>query len=113
MSLCDTCHSPGNCCKKMWLRGGLNGVLGDPEATDLDIVDELDRIRADIFGDGVDWVFPFILFGRDDLGYPQYMCPELGDDGRCKVYDKRPDVCRNYEPASDRLCVYYKEVETV
>ncbi len=109
MSLCDTCHSPGNCCKSMWLRGGLNNVLGSADATDLEIVDELDYIRSYYCDE--DHTFPFILFGRDEFGNPKYMCPELGNDGRCKVYDKRPDVCRNYEPASDSLCVYYKREE--
>jgi uncharacterized protein len=29
-------------------------------------------------------------------------CPHLGQDNLCAVYDRRPAVCRSYEP--DELC---------
>lgn len=32
--------------------------------------------------------------------------------GRCTIYERRPDVCREFEPASDRLCVHYGGAET-
>jgi uncharacterized protein len=29
-------------------------------------------------------------------------CPHLGAENLCTIYDRRPDVCRSYEP--DELC---------
>jgi Fe-S-cluster containining protein len=29
-------------------------------------------------------------------------CPHLGDDHRCTAYERRPQVCRDYQP--DELC---------
>jgi Fe-S-cluster containining protein len=29
-------------------------------------------------------------------------CPHLGANNLCQVYDRRPDVCRSYQP--DELC---------
>lgn len=37
------------------------------------------------------------------LGKPLGLaCPHLGPDNLCKVYEDRPQVCRDYEP--DELC---------
>jgi Fe-S-cluster containining protein len=30
-------------------------------------------------------------------------CPHLGDNNLCQVYDRRPQVCRDYTP--DQLCL--------
>jgi Fe-S-cluster containining protein len=30
------------------------------------------------------------------------VCPHLGPDHRCTVYERRPQVCRDYQP--DELC---------
>lgn len=38
----------------------------------------------------------------------RFSCPKLGADGRCTIYDDRPDLCRTYEPMSDGLCVHYQ-----
>lgn len=45
--------------------------------------------------------------GREYVTY-RYDCPMLGEDGRCTIYADRPDLCRRYEPKSDRLCVLYE-----
>lgn len=29
-------------------------------------------------------------------------CPHLGEHNRCAIYDRRPQICRDYEP--DELC---------
>lgn len=32
-----------------------------------------------------------------------FTCPELGEDGKCKIYESRPAFCRNFEPKSDKV----------
>lgn len=35
------------------------------------------------------------------------ICRQLGDDGRCAVYEERPDLCRNYDGRQDPLMRKY------
>lgn len=44
-------------------------------------------------------VAPDIAALDKPLGRP---CPHLGDDDRCTIYERRPDVCRAYQ--ADALC---------
>jgi Fe-S-cluster containining protein len=40
-----------------------------------------------------------------------WTCPKLAEDGRCTIYNDRPDMCRNFEPLSDGLCVHFQGAE--
>lgn len=42
--------------------------------------------------------------GRD-YGSLIWSSPNVSDAGRCGIYETRPDLCRQYEAGSDRLCV--------
>jgi Fe-S-cluster containining protein len=37
-----------------------------------------------------------------------FRCTALGEDGRCTIYDSRPDLCRTYEPGCDMMCVHMR-----
>lgn len=37
----------------------------------------------------------------------QFDCRWLGDDGRCRHYERRPQTCRTYEAGQDALCAEY------
>lgn len=43
--------------------------------------------------------------GRRYVTYA-YSCPELLPNGRCGIYENRPNVCRDYKPGTDALCVF-------
>jgi Fe-S-cluster containining protein len=38
-----------------------------------------------------------------------YTCVALGEDGKCTVWDKRPQMCRDFEVESDRCKAIRKE----
>lgn len=38
-------------------------------------------------------------------------CSAIGEDGRCTIYETRPQLCRDFEPASDPLCVHWRGAE--
>lgn len=42
-----------------------------------------------------------------DDGNIIYACPNLGSDGTCQVYDKRPEVCKDY------FCPKFSELDLV
>lgn len=104
MSLCDLCKSPGQCCRKIYLYGA---GLDSPDITDLNVAETLTVYEEW----EAEWgnQFPFVLFSRTAAGVPIFTCPKLGNDGRCTIYNERPILCRDFEPASNELCVYYKE----
>jgi Fe-S-cluster containining protein len=35
-----------------------------------------------------------------------YDCPNLTPDGRCGIYETRPNLCRIFVPGTDPLCVF-------
>lgn len=101
-SLCDTCKSPGYCCRRIHLYGG---GIEDPSLLDEDVADKLAEYEEWEESNGNE--FPFVVFGRGESGSVLVTCPKLGNDGRCTIYERRPTLCRNYEPKSDTLCVHY------
>lgn len=105
MSICDTCKAPGACCKKLQLIENGNQMTFWKEEDALKYLE--------------DKKLPFKILrktatyhdeesGNDYYTY-EYMCPVLLPNGRCGDYENRPDLCRNYEPKSDKLCVHYGE----
>lgn len=105
MSLCDKCYAPGHCCRSMEiLSGGKPLPIPDDGGEDAALAMVRDRnlpwcpIRcaeraAD--ADGKMWARWF------------FACEALGPDGRCTIYESRPDICRRYEAGSDWLCAMY------
>jgi Fe-S-cluster containining protein len=105
MSLCDSCKSPGHCCRQIRLYGR---GMESPDLSDADAVEALLEIEHDE-ASNAGWLLPFVIVGRDESGQIVYTCPALGVNGRCTVYDRRPSICRKFEPASSPLCVHYTE----
>lgn len=101
MSLCDTCVSPGACCKRMFFNRWDKEKLNNPYQDEKTVIDYLQ------FNIGEN---PFILSGwSDDHKAWVWTCKNLDDGtGRCRDYENRPKLCRDYEPGSDALCVMYK-----
>jgi Fe-S-cluster containining protein len=52
---------------------------------------------------------PFLPAEQDENGEWRFACPLLGADGRCTDYERRPQICRNYEPGQDGLCALHVE----
>lgn len=112
MSLCDRCLAPGECCKLMhlsnqagdpsteWVDGGFDGIVKSLQLRGLPFepVVEIGRWTDE-------------ESGREYANY-LYRCTKLLPNGRCGIYEDRPDLCRRYEPASDRLCVHYLGAES-
>lgn len=90
-SLCDTCMRPGACCFGFVLSG-------QHWQTGLDML-------VMVAQQGL----PFVPLFRRPNGVWKWWCPLLGKDGRCTEYDRRPYVCREFEPAQDPLCVHHVE----
>lgn len=107
MSLCDTCKSPGACCKRISLSVVETG-LEIYVWLDMPIEEQIAHRMGGFNGFSPQsikeqWDDPS---GRP-YGSVYLQCDNLLPDGRCSIYDARPDLCRDYVPGSDKLCVHY------
>lgn len=95
MSLCDVCLSPGACCKRMVLStagtGNGLGPMSYEKAEHLGLHNSL----------------PFVPAHQREDGIWEWSCTALQRDGRCGIYETRPQLCRDFVAGSDPLCVHY------
>lgn len=103
-SMCDRCYNPGVCCHDFPLGGGVEFYGKTKRAA-------RKRLRA-IDGNPKGQKMPFVPFRLDkEADVWRWTCPKLGENGRCMIYEDRPDTCREFEPASTDLCVHFKGAE--
>jgi Fe-S-cluster containining protein len=100
VSPCETCSSPGSCCRGFVL--SLNDI---PKAN----WESIARSRLD--GYGLTY-FRIEEALRSEVTLDgcvgiRCSCDKLDKDGRCGDYENRPNVCRVYEPLSDNLCAEF------
>lgn len=109
MSLCGLCPIPGACCKGFQL-----------SALDEDGERQLPTFWVDSWiADASKWVqdrgLDFtparpeeIRTAADGRKYCTVLfdCSHVTNNGRCSIYDARPDLCRKYRPLSDDLCKF-------
>lgn len=99
MSLCDTCMQPGHCCKKVFLSSGNEPFLQAPMS--------YERAEHAAIARGL----PFVPGEQLPDGRWLWSCYHLQRDGRCGIYENRPQLCRDFLPGSGPLCVHYWERE--
>jgi len=51
---------------------------------------------------------PFLLDGVKVDAW-LFTCSALNAEGRCSIYETRPQLCRDFKAGSDPLCVYHGE----
>jgi Fe-S-cluster containining protein len=98
VSTCDTCRSPGSCCNGLVLNRHFSSENWRDEA------------REFVNKYGIHYLVPVRPHAPSNDGTStavMFDCTRLGVDGRCTDYENRPELCRIYEPASDRLCAEY------
>ena len=99
--LCETCKSPGACCKRMFLNGGPGPFhMHEP----------MSRENAEHAAHRLD--IPFLPSHQKEDGTWEWSCTQLLDNGRCGIYEERPNVCRIYEAGSSPLCIHYWDLES-
>lgn len=109
MSICDTCHSPGSCCKRITISRATGQEL--TFWMDEPLEEQITAQMPEPFNGFTplevkeEWIDPLTL---RPVGYVFWQCDNLLPNGRCSVYENRPELCRNYQPKSDKLCVYYE-----
>ena len=79
--LCEHCTAA--CCRYLAIE------IDEPKSAR-----DFDDIRWYVMHEGIS------VFVEDGDWYIQIQtrCKNLGDDNRCRIYDSRPEICREYEP---------------
>ena len=105
--LCEACLSPGHCCKKIHLSDTTGALYIEGEQDPVEVVTR--KI-------GQHWFKPLEechsleVEGVRRVDY-LWECTALGPDGRCTVYENRPQLCRDYVAGTDRLCVHFWSID--
>ncbi len=113
MSICDTCRDPGHCCKYFSLSRYFKfettrqqvqthieqGTTNFDEKMTFELLPFTATTRGAFYGHGD---------GKVDSVRWNVTCPMLNDEGHCSIYDKRPKLCRTYQPKSDGICIEYE-----
>ena len=103
MESCEMCVQPGACCVIFSLSKGdeFTGILPKDTA----------EVEAKKFIEDND--LPFVIRGLEDTEEnPEnvrvfFGCNHLSKGGFCTIYDKRPGVCRDFEPFKSIGCIMY------
>lgn len=109
MSVCDSCRRPGHCCTWIYIQGreydgkvwegddwkeismrGLNEAMGQDHPFEPLEYRQIPAEMRECF---------------TPYGYVYWSCKNLTPEGRCGDYENRPQLCRNYEPKQDALCI--------
>lgn len=100
---CDRCAAPGMCCKAFFL--SMSFPVGSLPASVSAVVEQnmgphpFTPLRRITLREG---------YNPDaDVEHWLFGCSALQPDGRCGVYDKRPQLCRDYTAGQDPMCVHY------
>lgn len=108
LPMCEVCPDPGRCCRKLHL----NEVYPDKTSALAFWRESGTPLHALVLM--ASWGFPFMPVEAHEFevdGKPartfSYSCGELRVDGRCGVYEDRPQLCRDYAPGQDAMCVYH------
>jgi len=100
MSLCDTCHNPGACCRRFCPSFDVDAGAWREQAIQL----FRDRYHVPFFHPVEAVTFRWTPPGQVAI---RCNCERLDQNGRCSDYENRPPVCVAYEPGSDGLCVEF------
>ena len=104
-SACDHCYRPGSCCSGfiLSLEGLSDNPTSFPEVVMSVVENEVER--------RVGYPIPFSISERiPNVGWV-FHCNKLVD-GRCSIYEDRPQLCHDFAPCSDRLCIHFDAMES-
>lgn len=109
MLLCSVCPAPGSCCKHFnlllgethafttWKDEGIAAAIAEVSARGLPYT--VDEICNEYVAEG----------GRVYVSW-WFSCDKVTPEGRCSIYNERPNVCRIFLPGTNELCKpFYRE----
>lgn len=109
--LCDVCKDPGHCCKRFTIHRE-NGTITywKRNGTALDVLVDMAMRFLPFLPEASagEWNAPEAEGGEPYVAW-WVKCPDLLPTGRCGNYEFRPQLCRDFAPASSPLCVHWSQ----
>lgn len=108
---CDRCIAPGTCCKAFPLSNEFRFGITPDEIREWLKVENLpfEPIkRENYYCTSKDH---HNIDGKSEVHWIEkwlFQCTKLGEDGKCTIYDSRPDLCRKYTAGCDAMCVHMR-----
>jgi Fe-S-cluster containining protein len=102
MGLCSICPDPGHCCRNF----DSSLVYWDDAS-----VEEVQMYMEFMAGEPMPWIArapgpkKFIQRGRQ-ASHWKFDCTAIDSNGRCTIYETRPQACRTLVPATVDVCVF-------
>lgn len=115
MSICDSCRDPGACCKGFTINREFPYFMpaNEVEKHIHNGTDPWDSTSAKnhpkhpyFYPIHRNWLYCFKGQQKPHSARWTFNCTRL-IQGRCTKYDERPEICKNYEPKHDLLCIEY------
>lgn len=107
MKLCQICPKPGRCCSGFILSNDQGSITVWAESWEANAAD-YPKAHGLPFRparrEGSYWTPSF-----GEYTIVRFACEHLTSEGRCGIYDTRPEVCRRFVPGESTLCVFGKE----
>lgn len=98
------CSDLGKCCREFQLH-----INGKPVGYTPGDEPLFPAVMEQIQKEGLPFVIKLYNMESYEL---LFTCPELNNDGKCKIYEKRPDFCRNFQAKSDAILCCVKPTTT-
>lgn len=97
MNVCSKCNSNGGCCRGFELT-----YLGE----------DIERYFRALLSIEIDHFIPKTITLKEIISATEvkettkliWYCTKLDGNGKCSIYENRPQLCKDYIPMSDGLC---------
>lgn len=99
MTMCAVCPKPGHCCHNLMLSEDGEDIVyknGTP----------FEEIAAKLRAENLPFEPLAVFEDHGETFSCTYKCRNLLPNGLCGDYLKRPQLCRDYAPLDDELCIF-------
>lgn len=109
LPMCEVCSDPGKCCRRLHLDGPRDLYFWKYLGTPLYALVKMAEMWLPFLPiEPLEYeVEPSEGGAKQQARSFFYSCVELRPNGRCGIYEDRPQLCRDFEPGSNPLCVYH------
>ena len=97
MSICNKCKDKGYCCR--------NFIIQSHEPWAYTAIENKNKVIKRLKESNLSFFIPV----KKGKRYWVFSCSKITDEGKCSVYKSRPNLCREYRPATGDLCVMSKK----
>ena len=97
---CNNCPKRGQCCKNFMLH-----AKAEQPPWSFTSKDSKERVTSRLKKENLSFFIPTKKYKYRWL----FKCSKISKNGRCTIYQSRPQLCKDFKIGEDVLCYYYKK----